>query len=73
VSGFAGIQGAASSFGYNSGYIIESFLGRSIRYNSITGDTTPMLKVLSDYDALDIDLRRSYFTENWPIPIPEGK
>jgi len=61
ASGFGGIYGAATSFGYNLGYLIED-IGQwitnnpdfRIRYNPYTKDFTPIEKTLQEYDELGI-------------------
>ena len=45
-SGFGGIYGAAASFGYNLGYVIEDITGFNIQYNPLTNDFTPIEETL---------------------------
>jgi hypothetical protein len=56
VLGFFSYWGAAASFGYNAGHILESMCNCNIQYNPITKDFTPIEQTLMMYDRLGIDL-----------------
>ena len=56
ATGFATIYGAALSFGYNLGYMIEAACNCNIQYNPITKDFTPIEETLMMYDRWGIDL-----------------
>lgn len=54
VSGFFRIYGAAASFGYNLGYLIEGVTGCNIQLNPFTNDFTPIEQTLTDFDNAGI-------------------
>ena len=56
ASGFMGVIGAAASFGYNLGYLIEHTCNCNIQYNPITNDFTPIEQTYMEYDRLGINL-----------------
>ena len=55
-SGFFGLYGAALSFGYNSGYLIEGMTGQNIQFNPYTNDFTPIEETLTEFDNLGFDM-----------------
>jgi RHS repeat-associated protein len=58
-SGFLGIFGAAASFGYNLGHLIEGACNCNIQYNPYTKDFTPIEETLMMYDRLGIYLNKN--------------
>lgn len=54
--GFLGQFGAAASFGYNLGYLIESICNCNIQLNPFTLDFTPIEQTLTEFDNIGIYL-----------------
>ncbi|HRY74605.1 MAG TPA: RHS repeat-associated core domain-containing protein, partial [Candidatus Dojkabacteria bacterium] len=57
-TGFLGVFGAAGSFGYNLGHLIEGTLNVNIQLNPYTGDFTPIEETLMLYDRLGIEINK---------------
>ena len=56
AAGFRGVYGAALSFGYNLGHLIEDVTGQNIQFNPYTMDFTPIEVTLTEFDNADIIL-----------------
>ena len=54
--GFLGLYGAAGSFGYNLGNMIEWVTGVNIQYNPYTHDFTPIEDTLQYFDQRGLDV-----------------
>jgi hypothetical protein len=54
AAGFQGIHGAALSFGYNLGHLIESVTGQNIQLNPFTMDFTPIEETLTEFDNMGV-------------------